>query len=100
MSTGSKEVGAEPGAALKYCTNMQSAPLSKVGPEPHVIMHRSEWRKLMAAEPVEINPSVGTGCKVLPGACHRSPYQCSTVLVESIGYFARASSTSTFAACA
>ncbi|KAF5831486.1 hypothetical protein DUNSADRAFT_13044 [Dunaliella salina] len=39
--------------------------LHQVGPAPHVRMHASEWQKVMAGDPVEINPSVGSGYRVM-----------------------------------
>lgn len=31
---------------------------------PRAKVHSSEWAKVMAGQPVEINPSIGTGFKV------------------------------------
>jgi len=37
--------------------------ISTSGPRANV--HASEWAKVMAGEPVEINPSIGNGFKVM-----------------------------------
>jgi len=40
-------------------------PPTHVGAAPRAVVHASEWAKVIAGEPVEINPSIGHGFKVM-----------------------------------
>ncbi|PNW81318.1 hypothetical protein CHLRE_07g350926v5 [Chlamydomonas reinhardtii] len=53
------------GAPLRYCDDLRAPLTTAVGPQPHAPMHQVEWRKVMAGDPVEINPSIGNGFKVM-----------------------------------
>ena len=46
-------------------SNLRAPVASKVGEAPAVRVHAVEWRKVQAGEPVEINPSVGHGYKIM-----------------------------------
>lgn len=45
--------------------NLRAPVESRVESKPMVKVHAVEWAKVMAGEPVEINPSVGHGYKVM-----------------------------------
>lgn len=49
----------------KYNTNLQTDLETEVGPSPKAKVHRVEWGKVMRGDPVEINPSIGQGYKVM-----------------------------------
>jgi len=49
---------------LAYNTNLRAPIYTEVNPKPKARVHSREWQKIMNAEPVEINPSVGYGYKV------------------------------------
>eukprot|EP01024_Parvocaulis_polyphysoides_P016280 TRINITY_DN17226_c0_g1_i1.p1 TRINITY_DN17226_c0_g1~~TRINITY_DN17226_c0_g1_i1.p1 ORF type:complete len:147 (-),score=20.80 TRINITY_DN17226_c0_g1_i1:113-520(-) len=49
----------------RYCEDLKAPVLSKIGDVPHVQMHKVEWNKIMNGEPVEINPSTGSGYRVM-----------------------------------
>ena len=49
---------------LAYNTNLRAPIYTEVNPTPKARVHSREWQKIMNAEPVEINPSVGYGYKV------------------------------------
>lgn len=38
---------------------------SEVNPKPKARVHSTEWAKIMAGQPVEINPTVGFGLKIM-----------------------------------
>lgn len=42
-------------------SNLRAPIVTKVADKPTVRVHSVEWRKIMAGEPVEINPSVSRG---------------------------------------
>ncbi|KAI3434679.1 hypothetical protein D9Q98_002743 [Chlorella vulgaris] len=46
-------------------SNLRAPIVTKVADKPTVRVHSVEWRKIMAGEPVEINPSVGHGYRVM-----------------------------------
>jgi hypothetical protein len=51
---------------LKYNTALRADITVAVSTSgPLAAVHRVEWKKIMAGEPVEINPSVGTGYRVM-----------------------------------
>ncbi len=49
---------------LAYNTNLRAPIYTEVNPKPKARVHSREWQKIMNAEPVEINPSIGYGYKV------------------------------------
>lgn len=56
---------AAPARAIRYCDSLQAPLETAVGPEPRAPVHRVEWRKVMSGDPVEINPSIGSGYRVM-----------------------------------
>ena len=48
--------------------NLRAPVVTRVDDKPTVKVHSAEWRKVMAGEPVEINPSVSLGGKGQPAA--------------------------------
>ncbi|GLC34397.1 hypothetical protein PLESTB_000732800 [Pleodorina starrii] len=57
--------GASSAKALKYCADLQGPVQTAMSAEPRAPVHRVEWRKVMNGDPVEINPSIGSGYKVM-----------------------------------
>ncbi|PNH11362.1 hypothetical protein TSOC_001752 [Tetrabaena socialis] len=57
--------GQPPAKAPRYCDALQQPLETAVSPEPRAPVHRVEWRKVLGGEPVEINPSLGNGFKVM-----------------------------------
>lgn len=53
---------------LAYNTNLRAEIKSEVNEKPKARVHSKEWQKIQNGDPVEINPSVGYGYKVLPSA--------------------------------
>lgn len=45
--------------------NLRAPVETRVSDKPQVKVHAVEWAKVMAGDPVEINPSVGHGYKVM-----------------------------------
>ncbi|KAG2496286.1 hypothetical protein HYH03_005519 [Edaphochlamys debaryana] len=56
---------AAPPVPLRYCDDLRAPLQTHVASEPQAPVHRNEWRKVMAGDPVEINPSIGSGYKVM-----------------------------------
>ena len=52
-------------AAVLYNTNLRADIVSEVNDKPKARVHSVEWRKVMNGDPVEINPSVGHGYKIM-----------------------------------
>lgn len=52
-------------AELKYNTNLRADIATEVNSKPKARVHSREWQKIMEGDPVEINPSVGYGYKVM-----------------------------------
>lgn len=50
---------------LAYNTNLRADIQTHTGENPKARVHSSEWVKILNGDPVEINPSVGYGYKVL-----------------------------------
>lgn len=50
---------------LAYNTNLRAPIEECIGETPKARVHRVEWRKVMDGDPVEINPSVGQGYRVM-----------------------------------
>jgi hypothetical protein len=48
-----------------YLENLRAPIVTAVGEKPKARVHSREWAKIMAGEPVEINPSVGYGFKIM-----------------------------------
>lgn len=48
-----------------YHANLRAKVLEEVNDSPKARVHRVEWSKIMDGQPVEINPSVGSGYKVM-----------------------------------
>ena len=57
---------------LAYNTNLRAPITTEVNSKPKARVHSREWQKIMNAEPVEINPSVGYGYKVRMRNLHRN----------------------------
>eukprot|EP00210_Caulerpa_lentillifera_P005308 g5071.t1 len=51
--------------AFVYCKNLNARIETIVNVHPTARVHRVEWKKLMDGDPVEINPSIGEGFKVM-----------------------------------
>ncbi|CAK0783986.1 hypothetical protein CVIRNUC_007189 [Coccomyxa viridis] len=51
---------------LAYNTNLRAEIETDVNTAPRARVHSVEWRKIMTGEPVEINPSIGHGFKIMP----------------------------------
>lgn len=51
-------------AANAYCQNLRADVEEDVNESPRALVHRAEWNKIMNGDPVEINPSMGSGYKV------------------------------------
>eukprot|EP00775_Hariotina_reticulata_P006625 gene6625-6853_t len=52
-------------AVVSYNENLQAPIQTAVSDAPKVLVHRVEWQKVIHGDPVEINPSVGEGFKVM-----------------------------------
>ncbi len=50
---------------LSYNTNLRAEIETDVNEAPRARVHSVEWRKIMDGEPVEINPSIGHGYKIM-----------------------------------
>ena len=51
--------------ALAYNKNLRAEIETDVNEKPRARVHSVEWRKIMMGEPVEINPSIGHGYKIM-----------------------------------
>ena len=60
--TSAQETQEEP---IKYCTNLQAKVETDINADPKAFVHSREWKKIMNGDPVEINPSVGHGLKIM-----------------------------------
>lgn len=60
----SKKAGPLPANVL-YHANLRAAVSEEVNDTPKARVHRVEWNKIMNEDPVEINPSIGSGYKVM-----------------------------------
>ena len=60
-----KEKGKPDKTTVLYNTNLRGDIVSEVNERPKARVHSVEWRKVMAGDPVEINPSIGHGFKVM-----------------------------------
>merc|ERR1711934_131372 len=50
---------------LKYCTDLRTSVETDINAKPRAFVHSREWKKIMNGDPVEINPSVGHGLKIM-----------------------------------
>ena len=50
---------------LSYNTDLRAPIEAEVNDKPKARVHAREWQKIMAGDPVEINPSVGYGYKIM-----------------------------------
>jgi len=50
---------------VKYCTNLRASVETEINENPRAFVHSREWKKIMNGDPVEINPSVGHGLKIM-----------------------------------
>ena len=50
---------------MLYNTNLRADLVSEVNEKPKAKVHSVEWRKIMSGDPVEINPSIGHGYKIM-----------------------------------
>ena len=48
-----------------YAEDLQTDIYTEVNADPKATVHSTEWRKIMRGDPVEINPSVGSGLKIM-----------------------------------
>ena len=48
-----------------YADDLQTDIYTEVNADPKATVHSTEWRKIMRGDPVEINPSVGSGLKIM-----------------------------------
>ena len=51
--------------AVLYNKNLRADIETNVNERPRALVHSREWAKIMAGEPVEINPAVGFGYKIM-----------------------------------
>ncbi len=51
--------------AQHYLKDLRAPMETHVSASPRAAVHQVEWRKIMAGDPVEINPSFGHGMKVM-----------------------------------
>jgi len=49
----------------QYNTNLKVDIETHIGENPKALVHSREWKKIMIGDPVEINPSVGHGFKIM-----------------------------------
>lgn len=52
-------------ASVLYNANLKAPVYTEVNDSPKARVHQVEWRKIMTGDPVEINPSIGHGYKVM-----------------------------------
>ena len=52
-------------AELKYNTDLRADIKTAVNDKPKARVHSREWQKILDGDPVEINPSVGYGYKIM-----------------------------------
>merc|ERR1712017_52476 len=50
---------------VKYCTNLRASVETDINENPRAFVNSREWKKIMNGDPVEINPSVGHGLKIM-----------------------------------
>ena len=48
-----------------YADDLKTEVYTEVNADPKASVHATEWRKIMSGDPVEINPSVGSGLKIM-----------------------------------
>lgn len=48
-----------------YADDLKTDIYTEVNADPKATVHSTEWRKIMRGDPVEINPSVGSGLKIM-----------------------------------
>jgi hypothetical protein len=48
-----------------YADDLKTDIYTEVNADPKASVHATEWRKIMTGDPVEINPSVGSGLKIM-----------------------------------
>ncbi|KAI8464763.1 MAG: hypothetical protein J3K34DRAFT_380210 [Monoraphidium minutum] len=68
----------------QYHTDLRAPVTTVVGPEPHAKVHRSEIIKVRQGLPVEINPSVGDGFKVMDWAEYFGRFKASAEFPECL----------------
>lgn len=51
--------------AVLYNKNLRADVETDVNERPRALVHSREWAKIMAGDPVEINPAVGFGYKIM-----------------------------------
>jgi hypothetical protein len=51
-------------ATLRYCEQLRAEVVEAVLEQPTGKMRRCEWAKLREGDPIQINPSIGTGYRV------------------------------------
>ncbi len=50
---------------MLYNRNLRASVETEINETPKAKVHRVEWNKIMQGDPVEINPSIGHGYKVM-----------------------------------
>merc|ERR1711934_1201880 len=50
---------------VKFCTDLRTSVETDINAKPRAFVHSREWKKIMNGDPVEINPSVGHGLKIM-----------------------------------
>lgn len=76
-------------AVPKYNADLKAPIEEVVGNAPKAKVHRVEWAKIQNAEPVEINPSVGQGFRVMTvdeWAARCAQQQCRFVVHQCCTY--------------
>jgi len=48
-----------------YAENLRVDIFTDVNPNPRALVHSREWAKIMNGDPCEINPSIGSGLKIM-----------------------------------
>mmetsp|Transcript_39967 Transcript_39967/g.55557 ORF Transcript_39967/g.55557 Transcript_39967/m.55557 type:complete len:154 (+) Transcript_39967:170-631(+) len=51
--------------APQYCDDLKADIVTFINEAPKALVHSREWKKIMIGDPVEINPSVGSGYKIM-----------------------------------
>eukprot|EP00873_Tetraselmis_striata_P005537 jgi/Tetstr1/425801/TSEL_001584.t1 len=59
------KAAAKKAAPQGYIQNLRAPVETRVGAAPNVKVHTVEWNKVLNGEPVEINPSLGNGMKIM-----------------------------------
>ncbi|KAK3266984.1 hypothetical protein CYMTET_24425 [Cymbomonas tetramitiformis] len=58
-------MGATDKSLPSYCDNLQSDISTAINENPKAFVHSREWNKIMNGDPVQINPALGQGFKIM-----------------------------------